>query len=1596
MKPNQFNPLFVRLCRAGLASFILFSGLSSAAESISINFAANESTSSITDEAKLSGALPVAGNLWNNALNASGTLDNLVDSTGAVTSGSVTWKSSNTWSSASTGATATSENGKLTKGYLDDSSAGWEVNFTSPYLLNDIYFILATDQAVSATGPAAAAVKVNGSYYKGNGAGGTTSAIGLTDTWVVTPWTAADSLVESNNYLKIPSQPVVGLVGVRAGSNRSAIAGLQVVNAYSGNLLYWDVNGAAAGAGGDYDDDLNGTWGTNSYWSTSASGEAATTGWTAGSTAVFSAGADGLGFNVVTLNGTQVADAIWAQEGQITLQGGTLDLSSGIGLLRGDDWGLVVDSSLKANHLSTLGNITLGGNNTITGSVNISGITTLASDQTFPSLSGTGTLILGEQNLAVGSAANSEFDGTFEGGTLSKVGTGTLTLSKIESSTPQNVTIDAGRLQINAAGSLYWDISGPGTLAKGGTGSLQIRESITPGVLDVQSGTLQVGDQSEDGSIGNPANITLGGGAVLVFRNTGTNPTLSSPISFANTASEIRQHGVLQSDTLTLSGTIGESTTTGTLRTTFGTLTLAAGANVIVNKVSGIGTPIEPGVINIASGATLTSPFFDIGEGGSKSAIVNVNGGTVTVAGNGNGVRIGHWGNGDAEHGSQLNVNAGTFDASALNVQTSIGWDGLGALSVGGGATPAILKAWRLQMDGNLDSSNFNNIGTIHANGRVEIGAGGALGASVNDYLILNGGSITGTATASWSSRLDVANASEIETVAGATITHTGQLSGDAELTKTGEGALILANASANSNTFSGTLVTTEGTTELRNAMPDGSLIASGSGIVYLGSSALNSVTSQTGALVLPGTATTTGAPAVTNLNLEGGESRFRIGSGGDQITAANFTVTAPSKITFLPAAPVTAPSSFTLVNYEGAIGGLGFAGLTLESLNPHYTATLSDDTTTGEIKLELTGADSIVWKGNVSGAWDINASANWVLGSNSASPTKYYDYDVVKFDDLGIASPTVTLSGTITPASLEVANTTGNYVFQGAGVSGATGLTKSAAGTLTLLNDNTFAGAIAVNEGKLALGNGGATGSVSGSTAGTIAAGATFEINRSEALTWSRPMSGEGTFRKAGSGTLSISSTSGTLLPNQVTVDAGTLNIARGSFGGNRLTGDGQITVNPGATLQLSEAHALGGDNGGMSDAVVINGGTFTLNSEQYLKTLTLNGATVNGSSEIRPTPNNVYSVVGTTPSTVSVRVPQGYANSTWNVADVTGSPAADLTLSGVLSGNYGPIKSGPGTMVLTGTNTHAGVTTITEGTLQVGAGSSQGSLGSGAVTNNSVLSFKRSDALTVANAIGGTGILSQDGSGVLTLSGVNTYTGNTVINSGTLHLADNAQLKFVIGANGVSNQITGSGTLELLGDFDLDLSGADVTSGNSWTLVAPSVTKAYLSAFTVVGFTEATPGVHTLVSGANTWTFTESTGILTVKSASDDYSTWLAGYTFAPGADTSRGGDADGDGVSNFTEYAFGLNPTSGASVSPITAPVNPTAGTFKYTRRANSGLTYKILTSTTLATWEQDAGAVQTAGPVDSSGNQEVTVTLTGAPLTAARFFVRVTAE
>jgi filamentous hemagglutinin family protein len=136
-------------------------------------------------------------------------------------------------------------------------------------------------------------------------------------------------------------------------------------------------------------------------------------------------------------------------------------------------------------------------------------------------------------------------------------------------------------------------------------------------------------------------------------------------------------------------------------------------------------------------------------------------------------------------------------------------------------------------------------------------------------------------------------------------------------------------------------------------------------------------------------------------------------------------------------------------------------------------------------------------------------------------------------------------------------------------------------------------------------------------------------------------------------------------------------------------------------------------------------------------------NGNTITASGTIGFTGSS-YAFTGAntlTSATLSFGNASGIANS----GTLTLSQSSNTTIGNVISGTGSLVQAGASTLTLTGANTYAGTTTVSGGTLQVGAGGTTGTLGAGAVVDNSSLVFDRSDTVSLsalaANAAGITG---------------------------------------------------------------------------------------------------------------------------------------------------------------------------------------------------------------------------------------------------------------
>ncbi len=125
-------------------------------------------------------------------------------------------------------------------------------------------------------------------------------------------------------------------------------------------------------------------------------------------------------------------------------------------------------------------------------------------------------------------------------------------------------------------------------------------------------------------------------------------------------------------------------------------------------------------------------------------------------------------------------------------------------------------------------------------------------------------------------------------------------------------------------------------------------------------------------------------------------------------------------------------------------------------------------------------------------------------------------------------------------------------------------------------------------------------------------------------------------------------------------------------------------------------------------------------------------------------------------------------------------------------------------GTLTLTATNTFTGITTIGNGTLQIGNGTTDGSIATSSnIIDNGALLYNLIGSQSYANVISGIGTLTKTGAGTLTLSGASTYSGGTTVSTGTLAVtnlsgsATGTGLVTVNGGTAAQGALTGTGII-------------------------------------------------------------------------------------------------------------------------------------------------------------------------------------------------------
>lgn len=504
--------------------------------------------------------------------------------------------------------------------------------------------------------------------------------------------------------------------------------------------------------------------------------------------------------------------------------------------------------------------------------------------------------------------------------------------------------------------------------------------------------------------------------------------------------------------------------------------------------------------------------------------------------------------------------------------------------------------------------------------------------------------------------------------------------------------------------------------------------------------------------------------------------------------------------------------------------------------------------------------------------------------------------------------------------------------------------------GTVSTWNINTTG--TAQSGGIFAGCNGAATGIIN-MTAGTVDASGEIQV-------------GGSFFGNGGTGQLNM--TGGTITANIVGFARGNNNVAA-------VSGTGVIS---GGTLNSRQWFTLGFAGSSSNNASVTqNGGTINVNTsgggllEMGVFDATTNLFTLNSGSVNLQNNAAIGFGQGGNHTGTSTFTQNGGAVTFFSDGGTTIGGTGSLNLgNGGSTGNYAYNLNG-GTLTIPSISKAGGGASGSfnfNGGILVAAGSTatflQDLTAANILNGGAIINTNGSD-VTIAQPLldAGTGGLTKQGAGTLTLAGTNTYDGNTSISSGgRLVLADNASLRFVPGPSGVSNRITGSGSLQLDGDFFIDLAGASTTPGGSWTLVdVGSLAETYGSTFTVSGWTESSPGVW--ISPAAPYRFTEATGLLEVVNGdldgdgmADSFEQGIIAANPADGINTINDvlpqADFDGDGTNNLTEFRLGLNPTNANSRFFITSTDGDLSDGYTVNWQGKAGVTFKVERSSSLA--------------------------------------------
>ncbi|MDR3403927.1 MAG: autotransporter-associated beta strand repeat-containing protein, partial [Chthoniobacter sp.] len=456
--------------------------------------------------------------------------------------------------------------------------------------------------------------------------------------------------------------------------------------------------------------------------------------------------------------------------------------------------------------------------------------------------------------------------------------------------------------------------------------------------------------------------------------------------------------------------------------------------------------------------------------------------------------------------------------------------------------------------------------------------------------------------------------------------------------------------------------------------------------------------------------------------------------------------------------------------------------------------------------------------------------------------------------------------------------------------------------------------------------------------SAGTIADGIANALPTTTALSVTGTLDlngfGQQVASVTGSGIVTDSGAAATFTVNNAGADS-----FAGTFTGTNLS----LTKTGIGTLTLSGASTYGG-------ATTISAGTIADGIANALSTTT--ALAVTGTLDLNGFGQRVASVTGS-----------GIVTDSGAAATFTVNNAGADAFAGTFTGtNLSLAKTGAGTLTLSGASIYGGTTTISAGVLQIGNGSTTGSI-TGDVTDNASLVFNRGDTYTFGGNISGSGTVTQQGPGTLVLTGSNSYIGGTTISVGTIQFGQNSALGTGTVTLGDAN--TGANATALLATAPMNDDSGPVNGG---AIANDIVVSSQGTGTATIGTTSFSPG-----GGFNSTTFTGNITLnraTTFQGGNGDRTTFLGvisgnvgTLTIDGGARVLIGGAADNTFVGNVQLTGSGtiLQLSGSADVIPDSSNVDLGTGTTLYMTKASGAESINALTGT--GTVSTNIGGLQT---------------------------------